>query len=252
MNNLLTVNVGAIVNVVALVLLLAFALVGLSKGFVKTFFSIFGTIISLLIAILLAPSVATFLQNSTSLATSITEGTQGFIQNLIGPDAMNMTIQSVSENSLQQAGVAGWIISLILSFKGVEGIPLDTTVGELLGPTFAYYIVVVISVVILFIILKIILFVISKIVKSLYRIKLIAALDKSLGFVIGAINGIVTINLIMMILSIIPIGAVQNIYNILSSSSVIFFMSKIDIYGLLLNNISANNLVSFVKGIFSA
>lgn len=252
MNNLLVANASAIVDVVALVLLFAFALVGLSKGFVKTFFSIFGTILSLLIAILLAPSVVNFLQNSTSIVSSVVEGVEGFAQGLVGKETLDMTIGAISESTLQQAGVGGWIFSLILSFKGLEGIPLDTTVGELLGPTFAYYVVVVFAVILLFIIFKIIFFVISRIVKSLYKFKLVATLDRTLGFVLGAANGIITINLIMLVLSIIPIGGVQNFYITLSSSSVLGFISKIDIYGYLLSHISTNNLAEFIKNLFAA
>lgn len=252
MNNLLATNVGAVVNVVALVLMLAFALVGLSKGFVKTFFSIFGTILSLFLSILLAPSVASFLERGTSVVTTVAEGVQGLVQNLVGKDALGMTIQAVTESSLQQAGVGGWVISLILSLKGLEGIPLDTTVGELIGPTFAYYIVVILSVIVLFVLFKIILFVVSKIVKSLYSIKLVATIDRTLGLLMGAINGVVTINLIMLILSMIPIGFVQNLYITLSASSVLSFLSKIDIYGYLLSSISTNNLATFIKGIFAA
>ena len=250
MLNLLSVGSSAIVSIVALVLLVAFALVGFSKGFVKTFFSIFGTIISLLLAILLAPSVAKFLQESTSIVTSVAEGIEGFAQNLVGKETLDMTIGAVTESSLQEAGVGGWIISLIISFKGIDGIPLDTTVGDLLGPTFAYYVVIVLAVILLFVIFKIILFVVSKIVKSLYNIKIVATIDRTLGLFLGAINGIVTINLTMLIISIIPINAVQNFYQTLSSSSVLTFISKIDVYGYLLGKISTNNLVEFIKGLF--
>ncbi len=251
MNNLLAVNVGAITDVVALMLLLAFALIGLAKGFVKSFFSIFGTIIALLLAIILAPSVASFLERSTSIATAISGGLETFIKNIVGEEVINLTLLEASENALEKAGVGGWIISLILSFKGLEGLPLDVTVGQLICPTFAYYIVVVLSVVLLFIILKVIMFLVGQIVKDMYKIKLVEKTDKWLGFLIGLINGIVTINFVMLILSIIPISWLQDFYVSISTSNVLKFISTINVYGYLLNFISTKGLSRFILGLFA-
>ena len=46
----------------------------------------------------------------------VAEGIEGFAQNLVGKETLDMTLGAVTESSLKEAGVGGWIISLIISF----------------------------------------------------------------------------------------------------------------------------------------
>ena len=71
MNLLLTTTGGAIVDIVALILFVGFAINGAKKGFIKSLISTFGSIISLFVAILLCSSVANFLENQFGFATQI-------------------------------------------------------------------------------------------------------------------------------------------------------------------------------------
>ena len=73
MDLLLTTNLSATVDIVALIFVGVFALWGLIRGFTKTFFSAFGTMLSLLFAVLLCSTVANFLQEKFALVTTISE-----------------------------------------------------------------------------------------------------------------------------------------------------------------------------------
>lgn len=249
MLNLLTSGLSATVDIIALVFVLCFALWGLIQGFTKTFFSAFGTIIALLIAVILAPLVAKFLQDKFYLITTTSGGISGALSGVFGEELMNASLSDVSDAYLREAGVGGFILSIILSFKGDATIPADTTLNKIICPTFAYYLVMILAVVILFIILKIIFFVISDIVKKSYEDKAVARFDRGLGCLLGLFNGIINFELIIMFISIIPLGFCQDVYMAVQTSIFANFLEDINLYGLIINAISSTNLLQVVKSV---
>lgn len=251
MNNLLLLNAGAIVDIVALVFIFGFALLGFVRGFAKSFVSLFGTIISLLLAILLCPTVARFIESKFSLVSSFSESLAGTLNKLFGETIMNTTLEQATEQSLGDAGVAGWIISLVILFKGDTGIPMDITLNQLLCPTIAYYIVIIIAIVILFILFKILFFLLGVLVKKLYVIGIIKTVDRVLGLVLGIISGIVYLDAFILLISIIPINFVQDLYAYVLSSTFTMFLHNIDLFGAIMNAVSVDDVVAFVKEIVS-
>lgn len=251
MLNLLLINPGAIIDIVALIFILGFALFGFARGFAKSFVSLFGTIISLLLAILLCPAVARFIESKFSLVTTLSESLSGTLDKIFGETIMNTTLEQATEQSLSDAGVAGWIISLVILFKGEAAVPMDVTLNHVLCPTIAYYIVIIISVIVLFILFKIILFLLSGLVKRLYVIGVIKVVDRVLGLVLGIISGIVYLDAFIILLSIIPINFIQNLYAHVLSSTFTMFLHNIDLFGFILNSVSINDAIEFVKEIVS-
>ena len=249
MNNLLNTNFSAIADIVALVFIACFALWGFMRGFTKTFFSVFGKILAFLFATLLAPTVAKFLEDKFSLITTISNGIQGFLTNMFGEQVMNATLEQATSQHLSSAGVAGFLVQIILSLKADPSIPGTTTLKEIICPTFAYYIAVIIAVIALYIIFRLIFFLIGEVVKKMHTIKLVATLDKGLGFALGLINGIVNLEILIMVIKIIPIALFQDVYLAIQSSTVASFIENINLFGLLLGSISVPDISAFIKGI---
>ena len=251
MFNLLTTNYGAIVDIVALVFLLGFALRGLIVGFAKSFVSLFGTIISLLLAVLLCPSVAKFLESEFSLVTTISGSLGNTLNKIFGETIMNTTLEHATEEALGNAGVGGWLISIVLLFKDDINVPTNITLNELLCPTFSYYIVMLIAILVLFILFKILLFLLGEIVKKLYAISLVKHIDRTLGLVLGIISGIIYMEFLIMLISIIPIGFVQEVYGYILSSKIASFINNLNLFNSIMSSISINDVVSFVKTIIT-
>ncbi len=249
MNNLLASSGSAVISVIVLVVILFFALYGFIRGFARTFVSIFGTILSLLFAVLLCSSVTEFLESHYSFVSFMSDKLSGILQSIFGEEIMNMPLSSAAEQTLKDAGLSSIIIKLILSFKTDSAIPVDTALKELICPTFAYYVVLIISVIALFIIFKLIFFCISKIVKELHNIKLVAKIDKSLGLILGLISGIIYFEMFVMIIGAIPIGFLQDFYALILSSPIASFICMINPYDSILNLISFNNISKFVSEI---
>lgn len=249
MYNLLTSNVSAIIDIVALIFVVIFALWGTIRGFTKTFFSVFGTLIGLLLALLLCSSVANFMQQKYQTITKVGDSLAGVLTNIFGDTLMNTTLSQATENYLKEQGLGSLIISIVLSAQEDSSIPMNTTLNEIICPSFAYYIVAIISAVILFIIFKLIFYLIGAVVKSMYKNKFVERFDRLLGFALGLIQGVVILEFIIMLISILPIAFFQDIYAGIQISRFAKFIETISLYKVVIRTIAGGNVVNIVKSI---
>lgn len=247
MDLLLTTNLSATVDIVALIFVGVFALWGLIRGFTKTFFSAFGTMLSLLFAVLLCSTVANFLQEKFALVTTVSESVSVALSDAFGAELMNATLRDVSAGYLENAGLNGLLVELILSMQ--TELPLDTTLNMIICPTVSYYIVLIISVIALFIIFKIIFFLIGEIVKKLYKNRTIATFDKFFGFALGLLHGIISLELLIMAISVIPIPILQDVYSAIQVSTFANFIEDINLFNLIINAVIKSDVFDFVKGL---
>jgi uncharacterized membrane protein required for colicin V production len=248
MGNLLLANLSATVDVIAIIFVGVFALIGFIKGFTKTFFSTFGTIIGLLLAVLLSKAVTQTLEDKFSLVTTLSDRLAGGLTSIFGDGLMNTTLRDATNEMLAQKGLS-WLSGMVGSLQADGSIPLDTTLNQIICPTFAYYIGLIISVIGLFIIFKILFFLIGKLVKRLYENRIVATVDRTLGLVFGLIRGIVTFELIVMVISIIPIAFFQDISVAVQTSIFAKFLMDINVYNLIMQSISTMNIKSIIQGI---
>ena len=247
MLNLLASGGSATINIIALVFVLGFALYGLIRGFIKTFVSMFGTIFSILFAILLCSTVTAFLQEKYTFVTTMAGKLETVTNVIFGKELMNTTLETATQEVMKSAGLSSMVIGLALSFKGNSSIPTDITLNQVVCPTFAYYVVLIISAIGLFIVFKLIFIVIGNIVSRLHNIKLLEKTDRMLGFFLGLIAGIIYFETIVMVIGAIPLGFMQNLYALIQNSSLAHFICVINPYDSILNLISFNDLFKFVS-----
>lgn len=244
MQLLLSNNLCATIDMVALALLIIFALYGLIRGFTKTFFSVFGTIIGVMLAFLIAPSVVEFLQNKFFALETLQDSFNGFAKQILGNNLANTPLANATQENLK--GIAGFIANIVLSLKNNAKVSTDATIGEAVASIFAYYALLLICAVVLLIILKIAFFIISEVVKKAYKNKLIASLDRTLGFALGAINGIFNIELIILVIGILPIPILQEISVAIDSTVFTNFIQNINLYQVIFNNIINFNIIGSI------
>lgn len=247
MYNLLAgVSTGAIIDIVALAVIIIFAIIGVIQGFTKTFITAFGGILALLLAGLLSSSMSNFLEDKFSFITSVAGKLGGVMKNIFG-DVVDTPVGGSTEDLLTKQGIAMWLVKLIFSIK--TEVPPETTINSIICPIFAYYVVVIISFIVLFILFKILFALLSRIVKSLYVFKLVLATDKVLGLVLGIARGIIIVQILILVINIIPIGFFQNIALNVQYAKFTNFINSINIFNAIINSISSNNLLDIIKGI---
>ncbi len=247
MYNLLAgLSTGAIIDIVALAVIIVFAIIGLIQGFTKTFVSAFGGILALLLAGLLCGSMANFLEDKFSFITSVAGKLGGVMKNVFG-EVVDIPVGDSSEAILTKQGVAMWLVKMIFSIK--EEVPPETTVNSIICPIFAYYVVVIISFVALFILFKILFALLSRIVKSLYVFKLVLATDKILGLALGLVRGVIIVQILILVVNVIPISFFQNIAANIQYANFTNFINTINIFNVIINSFTSNNLLDIIKGV---
>lgn len=247
MFNLLSSNVSAIVDVVVIIALVLSALLGFKRGFVKTFIKIFGTFFALLLSVLLASKVTVSMENKFSLVTKIAGGLEGVLNKIFGEKIMNIKLSVATEEYLANNGVGNWLINIILQTKASGSVPMDTTLNQIICPSFAYYIALVLVQVLLFIIFKIIFFLIGNLFKNLHSIKLVKMTDGLLGLALGLLSAFMIIEITIMIIGIIPLGFLKEIHVCATGSGFTGFIHKINIFSLILNSIASLDVVGVIK-----
>ena len=249
MFNLLTSNGSAIVDIVALCFVLGFALYGMIKGFTKTFIAMFGVIFSIFFAIILCTFVASFLESKYSFITTLSNSLSGTVGRIFGKEAMEMPLILASEQNILGTGGSILLAKIALSIKADNEYPIDTTLGQVVCPTLAYYITLIIAFICLFVIFMMIFYIIGKIVRKRYKIKLVEKVDRSLGFLLGLVGGIIYFETLVMLIGAIPLGATQNLYLLINNSTIAHAICVINPYDSILNLISFNRISNFVYSI---
>ncbi len=235
-----------VVDSVAVIFVLIFIIVGLVKGFVKMFFSTFGTILGLIFALLLCPSVARFMENEFSLVTNIANGLGDTLTSIFGDGLMNTTVRDAVDANFTNVQLGGLVASIVMDVASGSNIPTDTTLNQIICPTFAYYIVIAVAVLILFIIFKVLFFLIGELVNKLHVIKAVAVVDRVLGVVMGLLSGMFYLELVMFIIGIIPIGFVQEVNFAIGQTIFANFVHNIGIFNIILRVIAETEIVGYI------
>lgn len=249
--NLLLVSWGsAIIDAVALILILLYFISGLKRGFIKTFFSTFGAIFSFLLAVLLCSTVANFLEKNYGTVSSVANWLSGGLNGIFGKDLMDTTLAQATQSDMSSGGVASWIISLVLSLKSSANIPTDVTLSQVISPVLAFYIVCAISLLALYIIFRIIFFLFGELAQKLHKFKPTALIDKLLGAVFGLIKGIVILDIAIIVINAIPLGFVQSIAIEIENTAITSFISNTNLIGMLFDFLFNNGVTQFIGNLF--
>ena len=241
--------IGAIIDIVALALIIVSALIGLKQGFTKTFVSTFGSILAIILAILLSSASAKFLESKFELTTKISSGLENTLRNLFGAELMDTTIEQANDINLAQSGLSSLIIKIVLSIKGTSALPPDTTLNKIIAPSFAYFITVIISIAILYILLKITLFLLSELILKAHKWKIVKTADKSLGFVFGSLRAILIVQLLIMIFGLLPFGLFNSITSAISSTAITKFLSTINLFPKILSTLAdTSHIIALIVG----
>ncbi len=237
-----------IIDIVAGVLIVLYACYGLYRGFLKSFISFFGTILSILFAVLLCGTTTNFLEKQFSFASALSESIGGALASIFGA-TMDIPLSSANNGTLP--GIALWIVNSLLKIKDSGELPSSTTLNQIISPIFAYYLANVISFIVLFIIFKIIFFLVGDIFdKVIKKVNITNKINKTLGFILGIFNGIIVINLLIIIINVIPLEFAQEISANIHLAPFTNFLNSINIFSLIFNSLNnVGNLIEIIKNL---
>ena len=192
-----------LVSIVFIAVIILFIIIGIIKGFAASVIDFLGQIIILIVAYLLTNVLTPIVANIsifTSFKSSIYNALLDF-NPLFGelfykdnPEAINQAVQSLKIPSIISPFISNEIIKIIPD----EGI----IIGEAISSLLIQIICSIICFALIYLILRLSLVLIKKLFKSIIsNIKPIKKIDRLLGAVLGLFIGIISVNIICLILT---------------------------------------------------
>ena len=204
---------GYILDIIIVVGLFLFVFSCARRGFINVFFSFVSSVVALIAAISLAGVFASITGGFFGVEASLTESftntftqIKGFDVALGGKEELDVLLSTDQISA---------IIATLVAKKYVgQEIAAGTTLGVLVGSTFAELLTSLISGVALFIVFKILIAILRKFFNKLIeKIGLLSKINRILGMLVGLIEGILTVSLIMSVLALIPSPAITEFFN---------------------------------------
>ena len=220
-----------IVDAIALLAILIFAVRAAKKGFVDCLFGLISTIGALLIALIFTKA---FLSLTGGLF-----GLQGVIENacvntLAGVTGFNIDISAQGvENALADKNLPAFLIDMVMENYQGSDIPYGTTLAMLVGGELGGLATTLVAGFALFLIAKLVLRILKNVISGVVQsIPIVGTLDSALGFVLGILQGVLIVSVAIAVLALIP------------SESITAFFSE----GILVNFLFHNNPIHVVLG----
>lgn len=190
------VNV-ALIDLIALVILLIFLIGGVVKGFSQQVLSLLGWFAALIIAFATCEELAKFINKTFP---NISESISGWWTDLIGGNFSAVTSKETLEEALKTSSIPTFLHQAIISLVGDEFSDVLNTIVT----TLTNWCVIAASFIIIFVLAIIIFAIIKKIVKKIVKLPVLKQLDKVLGAVLGVIKGLSLLFVVAVLFSMFP------------------------------------------------
>ena len=149
---------------------------------------------------------------------------------------------------MTKENVPSWIISIVMIVKANSSIPNGTSISGVVCPAIGYYVSCALAVLVLFIIFQTIFFIVGKIIEKSKEFVIIDAVDKTLGFLLGLVKGLIVVWVLIAIINIIPLSFVQDIAANIKLAPVSNFINNINLIGIIMSAITdPKNIVQFIS-----
>ena len=214
---------GIIIDLVVILIIALFALIGRWKGFFKSFLSMFGFFGSLIVAILFRHQFASILNSLFGL--------QGKLESLISTKVLESSpslLQEVATNAemieiINGSNLSGILKSIFGGLAKTATIEVPMSVADLVISPVASLCLNVIAVIVLFIVIRIAVIVLNLTLgKIIKKLKLVGGINKLLGLLLGFVKGIAFVFFGMAIVNVFSlIPAVDNFVTTNIQSSLI-------------------------------
>lgn len=232
---LLAMQFSTVIDIVLVVALLVFAIVGLCKGFIKQLVGLVSTIAALVIAYFFCDKLADLLMKS-SIGTSLAES----VKNLFGESwNVELPISELAE-FIKQQNLPSFISNAIT--KAVEQLGEIDSVNfaEVASSIITKYIFVAISYLVLGAIAKLVFFLVEKLLAFIIRKSPLKIIDRILGLILCLIKGLLIVWLVLLLLSVLSaVPSLEGLKTALEESVVAKFLSEVNpftwLVGLVLN-----------------
>ena len=195
-----------IVDIVAVVVVMIFAINAAKKGFVDCLFSLISTVAAIVLAFVLAKPLLGWTGGLFGLQVTL----QGALTETLSKiNGFNFDISSAGiEAALLEVNLPAFLVDAVKDV-GNDQVPIGTTLAMIVGETAGDFVATLIAWVVLFFVTKLILKILQKIISSIVKkIPVVGAVNHLLGAVVGVLQGVLILCIIVAILAVVPIDGV--------------------------------------------
>lgn len=181
----------SILDIIVLVILGLFVLIGLWRGFLRTLLSLFGNLASLTVAILLAQPVSKFVNNIINISDMLASRIVGVITNILPviEEGQELTRDEIINGLTGSKLLNSLITPFIKEGTYTSTSSLANSIGESLGALA----MIALTAIVLFFLIKLVIFILAKIFDAITKAHAINGLDRVLGGICGLIKGCILV-----------------------------------------------------------
>ncbi len=223
---------------VILGVILLFAVFGFIKGFASMLLKFLAGIVSLILALVLCGKCADVLNNFFGLTDALTDSFTASLPGIFGEELMNLPVSAFDENTATGSFLPKFIVNSLLKLASDGNVPPETAVIDVLAPTFAYYVSAMIGLIVTYVLLRIFFFLLSRLFRNANKIPVLGAANRLLGFILGAVQGFLTVYILLSFVGILPLSFLEGFKTLLASSAVANFIMNINIFGILAGTVN--------------
>ena len=221
LNALCAGGIGAyMVDIVVAAIITVFIVICAKKGFVNCIIGFISTVLCLFLAVSLAKVVVSITGGLFGLQASLESSLINAFSTIAGFD-IDVSGHNVEE-LLASQDLSAVIATLVLkNYAGME-LAAGTTLAMMVGATVAELTATLISGVALFLLFNLLMLILRKVVNAITKkLKLLNALNRILGALVGLIESVLIVSLVISILAMIPSAGMQSFFN---SSLILTFL----------------------------
>jgi len=174
-----------ILDVLIILVLVIYVIVGIYKGFWRSLISMFSVLITLALAALLAKPFSTLLQNWFQFSSVLGNGFHGGVESYVNAN-----------------GTGGWLgqaMNIIMGKNYMANVSDNATLVNDFSFKLGQICNILICTIFLYILIRIGISLLAKLLKKLTENEIANGVDKTLGAVFGLIKGVVTVAIVMLI-----------------------------------------------------
>ena len=199
------------IDIVFIVLVVLFGLWGLKQGFLASVISLVGIALSLVLAVWLAPPFTSFIDNlfGGAISDMFTNVMNGVVSGFGNVD-YNLPADTSASTLIESFDVNGVLKSLMDVMLGSETLVAGTNVLAWFSTKLGGLLTTLCGAVLLFLLIRIVIALLSKLFDKITENRAVNGLDRVLGFVFGAIKGLIFVAVVIAILNILCVIPAMN------------------------------------------
>jgi len=212
------------VDIIIIVLLLLFLIIGFASGFFKQLVGVLGGMVALVAAFLLCKPAANLIFENTEWMPSLA--------NVIA-DALHLPDTTVEAQNITSAlidvNVPGFIKTSVIDIAEKLN-EATVNISVIVSQTIAKYIIIIACFFLILILVKILSKFLKGLANHIKNIPVIGIVDRILGLVLGLIRGVLLVYMLLFLIDLLPFSFLDTVKTAISSSGIANFMIQHNIF----------------------